>query len=550
MPKFEISKQDLEKLVGKKFTIKELEDALLFAKTELDGQDGDILKVDVKDTNRPDLWSAEGIARELKGHFRIEEGLPEYSVKKAAWKVEVNSGKVQTFTTAAVVRNLKIDKNVLAQMIQLQEKVAGTFGRNRRALSLGAYDLNKIEFPLKYAKLPPNKIKFRPLGFSQVLDAKSILEQHPKGKQYGHLLAEAKEYPVWIDAKNRIMSMPPIINSEEFGNVTTGTRDVFIECTGEDLRQLHVAINVLATALAERGGEIESVEVVYRDKKIVTPDLTHKKAHVDPEYCRKILGLEISDTEMIVLLKEARYSAKLDKKKIHVEYPAYRNDVMHQRDLVEDVAISFGYNDIEPEIPKIAAIGAGHKLEDFTNKVRELCVGLGLQEILTFTLTNKENMFRKMNLPDAKIVEIENPMSSNWSAFRDKLMPNLLDFLAYNKNQDYPQQIFEVGDVVFLDPTNKDTGVTNRRMLAVALTNTQIRYEDASSLLSAFLSGLGQKLTLRKTNHPSFIPGRVAEIVVGNKTIGLIGEIHPAVLNSWNLEKAVVGFELDIEEIF
>ncbi len=550
MPKFEISKSDLEKLVGKRFSLKDLEDALLFAKTELDSHDGDKLKVDVKDTNRPDLWSVEGIARELKGHLRKEDGLPKYTVKKAGWKILVGGGKVQPFTTAAIVRNLKIDKNVLAQMIQLQEKIAGTFGRNRKSISSGAYDLSKIEFPLKYTAMKPWQIKFRPLGFPKELSAKEIIENHPKGKQYGHLLFEAEEYPVWLDAKNRVLSMPPIINSEDMGNVTEKAKDIFIECTGNDLRQLNTAINVLAAALAERGGQIEGVEIIYRNKKIIKPDLSPKKAHLDPEYCRKILGLEISDTEMIRLLKEARYNAKLDQKKIHVEYAAYRNDIMHQRDLVEDVAISFGYNDIEPQIPKIPTVGSSDELEDFSNSVREICIGLGLQEVLTFTLTNKENMFKKMNLPEGKIVEIENPMSANWCSFRDKLMPNLLEFLSFNKNQDYPQCIFEVGDVVLLDTLNKETGVTSRRMLSSTLTNTQIGYEDVSSILSSLLLNLGLKAVLKKTSHNSFIQGRAAEVVANGRRIGLAGEIHPQVLNNWNLEKPVAGFEIDLEEIF
>ena len=503
MPKFDVSKQDLEKLVGRKFTVKELEEeALLYAKTELDGHNGDTLKVDVKDTNRPDLWSVEGIARELKGHYKIEEGLQKYSVKKSNWKVVVESpDDFHPLVTAAVVRNVKIDQHVLSQMIQLQEKVGGTFGRNRKAMSMGAYDLSKIKFPVKYVGKKPEEIKFKPLGHNKEMTAKEILQNHDKGKQYGHLLENSKKYNVWSDSNNSTLAMEPIINSNIAGNVTTETTDVFIECSGNDLKTLHTAINVLSSALAERGGQIEEVEIVYKDKKVVTPEFTHKKAHLDPDYCRKILGLDISDKEIIKLLQEARYNARLDQKKIHVEYAAYRQDIMHQRDLVEDVAISFGYNDIEPQIPTLPTVGSRDKLEDFTNTVRELCVGLGLQEVLTFILTNKEAMFKKMNLPEGKIVEIENPMSSNWSVFRDKLLPNLLEFLAFNKNQDYPQKIFEVGDVVLLDQANKETGTNNNRRLAVALTDSLIGYEDASSILSAFLSNLGKKLVLKKSHY-------------------------------------------------
>lgn len=548
MPSFEVSKKDLEQLVGRKFTIKELEDeALLYAKTELDEHDEDKLKLDVKDTNRPDLWSVEGIARELKGNYRIEDGAPKYSVKKSGLKIFVDSGTVQPLATAAIVRSVKINEETLSQMIQLQEKVAGTFGRNRKSLSMGAYDLSKIKFPVKYTAKKPQDIKFKPLGFSKVLTAKQILQQHEKGKEFGHLLEGAEKYPVWIDADNNIMAMPPIINSEDVGNVTKEARDVFIECTGNNINHLNTALNVLVTAIAERGGQIESVDVICKGKKTVTPNLAPKKFHLDPDYCRKTLGLNISNTEIIRLLKEARYNARMDKKKVHVEYPSYRQDIMHQRDVVEDVAISFGYNDIKPEMPRLQTIGSRNKLEDFTNTVREVCVGLGLQEVMTYTLTSKDNLFRKMNLPDGKPIEIENPMSTTWSVFRNSLIPNALEFLSKNKNQEYPQNIFEVGDVVVLDPSNKDTGVTDKRSLCVTLSNTMAGYEDISSVLDALLSSLGITFSLKRTSNPSFIPGRVAEIVSKNKTLGVIGEIHPQCLNNWGLEKPTAIFEISID---
>lgn len=547
MPKYEISKQDLEKMVGKKLTKEQIEDLLLFAKTELDAMEGDTLKVDVKDTNRPDLWSVEGIARELKGHLGKEEGLPSYTVKKAQWKVHIESGTVQPLATAAVIRGVRMGKDVLSQMIQLQEKVSLTFGRNRKSLSLGAYDMRTIEFPLAYNAMKPENIRFKPLGFTQVLLAKDILQQHPKGKQFGHLLAEAKEFPVWQDAKGSILSMPPIINSEECGKVTVETEDVFIECTGYTLKHLQTAINVLATALAERGGQIEQVEMVRKGERFLSPNLIPKKAQMDPDYCRKILGLDMSEAEIIALLKKSRYHAKYEKKMISVEYPAYRSDIMHQRDIVEDVAISYGYNNMKPQSPMIPTQGSAEKKEEFCNIVREICVGLGMQEILTFILTQKESMFQKMNLPEGKIVEIENPMSSNWAVFRNWLLPHLLQFLSVNKNQEYPQSIFEIGDSVSIDPSEKETGTRNKKKLAIALTHSQVGYEEISSQVVAMLSSLGHAPSLKKINHPSFIAGRVAEIHIQGKSVGIVGEIHPQVLNNWGLEKPVAAAEIDSE---
>jgi phenylalanyl-tRNA synthetase beta chain len=551
MPTIEVSHTDLCKLIGKKLLIEKLKEAIEYAKGEIEAINGDLLRIEVKDTNRPDLWSAEGIAREIKGRITKELGCPKYKVKKSKVVVEVDkkNAKVRPLTVCAVVRNLKLNESALSQLIQLQEKVCGTFGRNRKEVALGVYDLDKIKPPIRFTTVKPNEIKFVPLDFEEELTPREILEKHPKGKEYGHLLAGLKEYPIFIDSANEVLSMPPIINSNYSGKVTTKTRNVFIECSGFKFNFLIPALNVIAAALADRGGKIESVKIIYPKQIIYTPDLSPKKAEISIDYINKISGLNLSVKEICELLRKARYDiVKLAKGKIEVMYPAYRQDIMHPRDIVEDVIISYGYNRIEPIIPKLPTIGKTDEKEIISNKIAEIMVGLGFQEILSYTLTDKENIFEKMNLAPSEVIEIENPVSSKWSVFRNWLLPSLLEFLSHNQHLEYPQKIFEIGKVFVIDEKT-ETKTRDVLKIACCISDTKIGYESISSVLDAFLSSVGINYKLKATEHPSFIEGRVAEILINEKSIGIIGEINPLVLNNFKIEMPVVAFEIDVESI-
>ncbi len=551
MPTIEVNYEDLLSLVGKHIPLDELrEKAILYAKGEIEAVDGVNLKIDIKDTNRPDLWSAEGIAREIAGRYG-KPGLPEYRVGKSNIVVNVDPkvNKIRPLIVCAVVRNLKINDDILSQMIQLQEKISLTFGRNRKEVAIGVYDMRRIKPPVKYTTVKPNGIKFVPLEFKQKMTPREILKKHPKGKEFRHLLEGCPEYPILIDSAGEVLSLPPIINSNYTGKVTRKTRDVFVECTGFDFRFLVPALNAIVSPLADRGGRLESVENIYPGKKMVTPDLRPKKTRVHIDYMNRLSGLNLKIRDVCRLLEKARYKAKPKGKVVDLLYPAYRQDIMHERDVVEDVLISYGYDKIEPIVPRLATIGKQSEIEAFSESAADMMIGLGNQEILSYTLTSKKNLFDRMNLPESPVVEIENIISSNWCVFRNSLLPGVLEFLSRNKNREYPQRIFEIGDIILLDE-REETKTRDVRKLAFVLSNTTIGYEEVSSMLDALLSNLGLKYSLKQSNHPSFIKGRAASIIVSGKEIGVIGEIHPLVLSRWNLEKPVAGFELNLQQIF
>jgi phenylalanyl-tRNA synthetase beta chain len=550
MPTIDVSHRDLCRLIGRNIPVSKLRDeGILYAKGEIDEASGDKLKIDIKDTNRPDLWSAEGIAREIRGRY-VSGGVPRYATKKSSVIVNVDRKMKNTrpFTVCAVVRNLRVDEDSLSQLIQLQEKVSTTFGRNRREVAIGVYDMNRIKSPIKFTTVKPDGITFVPLEFRKPMTPGEILKNHPKGREFSHLLKGMTEYPIFIDAAGEVLSIPPIINSEYTGKVTVDTRDVFIECSGFDLKFLLPSLNVMVAAMADRGGIIETVRVKYPDKTIETPDMEPKGFEVDLDYLNRVSGLGLSIDKACKLLNQARYDAKPVGKKIKVLYPSYRQDMMHQRDVIEDVIISYGFNNIDPVMPRLATIGRQSKKEIFSNKVSDLMTGLGLQEILSYILTSKNNLFEKMNTPEEKTVEIENIVSANWCVFRSWLLPNILEFLSKNKHVEYPQRVFEIGDVVNLDG-KEETQTKDEGKLAVAITDNVAGYEDISSTLDSLLRNLGIEYDLRSTNHPSFIKGRTADIFSGGKRIGIVGEINPIVLERWELEKPVVGFEVDLEKL-
>ncbi|WP_297516673.1 phenylalanine--tRNA ligase subunit beta, partial [Thermococcus sp.] len=312
------------------------------------------------------------------------------------------------------------------------------------------------------------------------------------------------------------------------------------------------------TALAERGGRIKSVKVVYPDFEIETPDLTPKSFEVELDYIRKLAGLDLSDGEIKDLLERMMYDVTLEDGKAKLLYPAFRDDIMHARDVLEDVLIAYGYNEIEPEEPKLAVQGRGDKFVEFEDAVRELMVGFGLQEVMTFNLTNREAQYGKMNLeygrdyfnnPPAELVEIENPISPKWSALRNWLLPSLLDFLSQNTHEEYPQRLFEVGKATLIDES-RETKTVSESKLAVVLAQPRVTFTDAKEILDSVMRHLGFEYELEEVEHPSFIPGRVGKIIVNGKAIGVIGEIHPEVLEKWGIEMPVAGFELFLRPLY
>ncbi len=552
MPTIEISLKDLSKLVGKEITLENLEsEALLWIKGEIDGVDGDNIKIDCKESNRPDFWSTEGIARAVSPFYTKERKIKKYKVEDSDVYLHVDRSvdNIRPYISAAIVEDVIVTDDLIKQLIQLQEKITTTFGRKRKTTAIGIYDFDKMTPPITYKAFKPTELKFIPLGFNKELTLKEILIKHPKGQEFAHLLTDFDKYPIVMDNKDVVASMPPIINSESTGKITEKTKKLFIEVTGTDLEDTKVALNIVVCALADRGGKIKSVRIDYGEKQIHTPDFTPKKIKVKFSEIERITGMKLSLKELKELLEKQQYEVKKAKDCLEVEYPAYRQDIMHPVDVIEDILISYGYNKIEPILPNLATTGELSELEEFCEEIRNVLPGFGAQEILNFTLTNKEILFNKMNLKEENCVEIANQVSNKWTCIRNNILSSLLDFLEHNTTQEYPQQIYEVGDIVLLND-KAETKTDTKKSLGWLLADKNANFTKAKQIVDYIMTGLNIEFQIEEEKNDSFISGRCAKIIANKKAIGIFGEINPKVLQNFSIEFPVCALELDISELF
>lgn len=551
MPTLDVSRKDFEKLVGKKFGSAELEEVLEYAKCEIDSAEGGNLRIDCKETNRPDLWSTEGLAREIRARIGKEKGVRKYKVADSGINVFVDSNleKVRPFIACAVVKGVSIDDDFVVQMVQLQEKVCETFGRKRREAAIGLYDFDIMKPPVYYRGFKDNEIEFVPLDWKIPMRPSEILSRHEKGKAYAHLLEGVPVYPIVLDSGKMVASMPPIINSNATGKITEKTKNLFVEVTGFSLEIIGAALEVVCMALADRGGRIYSCKINYPKGKIYpkaalkTPDFAVKKISFEKSLVERKTGLRLGDAEIKRLLGRARYEAKIVSGKIVAEYPAYRMDILHPVDVIEDLLISYGFNKVAPKQIKMSVFGSRLKGAEFFDLVRDACIGIGLQEVLTYNLASSETQAKNFCL-DESFVEIANPVSQNYAIMRKRLAPQLLSFLAKNKSELYPQKVFEIGTCLELD-SKAPNGVKQSTNLCVALSSSKANFTDIKSALVSLCNYLGLKLDLRKKAFP-FMGENSAEIIVGGKK-GFAGEISSGVLANFGLKNRVVLFEFSLD---
>ncbi|MBN1646350.1 phenylalanine--tRNA ligase subunit beta [Candidatus Woesearchaeota archaeon] len=550
MPTIECSFKDLKKLIGKPITYTELEkELILYVKGEIESKERDNLKIEVAETNRPDLWSTEGIAREIKCKLGLKyNNLLKCRKSGLTVKVHPNLKNIRPRTSCAVVKNVKLTNEILIQLIQLQEKICNTFGAKREQVAIGVYDYNKITGPIEY-KAYPKTHKFIPLEFDKELTLSQILQKHPKGREYGKLLEKFDKYPLFIDSVGQVLSMPPIINSNHTGKVTLNTKNLFIECSGFDDRYLDVALDIMVLALHDRGGIVEGVNVDYGKVKKTTPFLEEKSISLNLDRFEKISGLRISQVEAMKLLKKSNFIAKAKGKNlVDVKFQNYRQDIMHQVDIMEDLLITYGYNNLPVEELNVLPTPYLRPVEKWSRKIAGLLAGTGGIEVMNYMLTNKEDLQKNVMHNGIEPIEISNPVSKNWNIFRTWLIPGLMHFLSKNIKQEYPQRIFEIGEVVLPD-ANTETKTSNPVSLAFLIASADADFTTAKQAMQHVFDYIGLKQKTVETKHDSFIPGRVGRITCSGKTLGYVGEINPEVLANFGMELPVVGFELNLTEI-
>ncbi len=544
----------LNRGIGRKVPIDQIKNAIIDMGMDIKGQSADAdpeLKIELT-AEKIDLVSGVGIARAIKYYLGLETNVPQYSVKKTGLKliVEKPAADVRPKIAAAIVRGMKINGEVLKEIIDVQEKIHDSFGRDRKKAAIGIYPLSKIKFPLKYTAEPPDKIMFRPLDHPEEISGSEILKVHETGKKYAHLLEGLKRYPVLRDANDEVLSMPPIINSEDVGKVEEGDSDLFIECTGHNLTHLDNVMKVLVTTLIELGAKAESVKVEYPGGESYELSLDNYEDEIDCEFVNKWIGIKLKPQEMVPLLNKMMYGVKSVKgNKIKLEIPCFRSDVWHDVDIADDVARAYGYNNIKPTFPQIASTASQLEFSLFRERVSESMVSLGFLELYTYMLASTETQYDKMCLKAKEDDYVRLPDSADMGTnmVRTMILPENLTALNINRKNKYPQKVFENG---FIVSTNGKDGPVNDACLSVSIADGRANYTKIKGVLDALMSMNGISFEVRKSSHPFLIEGRQADVYVNGKNAGYIGELHPQVIENFGLLVPVACLEINLDTIW
>ncbi len=541
MPVISIEYDDLIDLLGTKIEMEKLIEIIPMMGADIERIDYTQMDIEFF-PDRPDLYSVEGVARALRGYLGLEVGLKDYPIGDSDVKLIVDStvNEVRPYIVSGLVKDVTMTDFFIQSLMDMQEKLHLTLGRKRAKMAIGVHDYKDIKPPFTYKAVDPESIQFIPLGKNETMDLEEILRKHEKGREYAWTLEGFTRYPIILDDNNEVLSFPPIINGI-LTMVTEDTKDIFLDLTGTDMIAINHALNIISTALAERGGKIERVEVVYSDKSIKTPNLEPTKMDLELGYVNAMLGTSMSMKEAAQHLEKMRFGVEIGEQSMGTLIPAYRGDILHPIDLVEDVAISYGYMKFEPELPKTMTFGKSMEIIDFSNRLRTIMVGLGFNEVMTLTLSNEKDQFEKMNLEISERAMAKNPLTEEHTCLRVSLLPSLLSTLRVNRHRDLPQRIFEVGIAV---PKEKNT-----HKLAGVSIHSKASFTEVKSLVEGILRSIGLQYDIKSFSNGSFIEGRCAAVICNDDSIGIFGELHPQVITNFDLSSPISAFELDVEDM-
>ncbi|UTC47545.1 phenylalanine--tRNA ligase subunit beta [Treponema vincentii] len=572
MPKIDVNEQLFFKLLGSQYDYSpEFEHLLSSAKAELDEapsaatpKSERIIKIELNDTNRPDLWSTAGLARLLRMHTGGASNKSDYQAFLSTLAERKDSGHrtiivdpelqgVRPFMTAFVISGKPIDEPMLKDIIQTQEKLCWNFGRKRRSISMGVYRSELINWPVHYRAVDPHTTSFTPLGFDTEMTCERIISEHPKGKEYGWILKDMKKVPLLSDAKGGVLSMAPIINSAGIGAVQPGDTDLLVELTGTDMPSLLLATNIVACDFSDAGYTILPVSIEYPyetgfGKTITTPLYFQEPTKTTVHAVNKLLGTELSAQDIVEALERMDNTVTVEGDCLTLTPPAYRNDFLHEVDIIEDVMMGKTVEFFEPETPREFTIGRLSPVTVLSRKIKSLMVGFGYQEMIFNYLGSKKDYIDRMNIDGAAVIEIANPMSENYQFVRPSIIPSLLSAETVSGNAVYPHRIFETGKIAYLAP-EENTGTRTRQSLGFLTVNQDANFNEAASLVAGLLYYLQMDYAVCETHDSRFIEGRQAGVLYEGKQIGIFGELHPQVLENWSVTVPAFAGELDIESI-
>jgi phenylalanyl-tRNA synthetase beta chain len=547
VPVIHFRAEDLEALLGVRMDRRKLLETIPQLGADVDKADGEEWGIEFF-PNRPDLYSVEGIARALRAYLGKQPGLRRYPVAKPSVQLRIDASvrKVRPFLRAAVVRGLRFDHRRIQGLMELQEDLHWGVGARRRKASIGVHDTRALEPPYRYAAVGLDDVRFVPLQGSAEMTPREVLGKHPKGQAFAHLVGERA--PLLTDSRDQVLSFPPIINGT-LTTVTEATTDALVDCTGTDERAVDKALNIVATHLAEQGGRVEAVTVLEGKRKRVTPDLSPERWTVRPASVKALLGLDLTPAQMARALQRMGHGAKAQQGRLLVDVPAYRTDILHEVDLVEDVAIGHGYANFPYERPRAVTYGQPLAVERRCAQAREVLLGLGFTEVMTLSLSSESQQYAALGLEEVPRARVRNPVTEEHTMVRTSLLASLLGTLQKNVHRDYPQQVFEVGDVVQAGPEGMPANV---RFVGWVRAHSRAGFSEAKGLALALARDLGLDADVTPAEPGPCVPGRCAalvaradsEVAAKGESFAWFGELHPRALSAFGLGQPAIAMEL------
>ena len=548
MPVITFKYQDLKDL-GIDMEKDELIDTLPMMSSDIEDFDDEEIKVEFF-PNRPDNLSVEGVARPFKGFIGQEIGFPDYKVEESDEYVTVDKdvAAIRPFIGFAKINNVDFSGDKLKYVMDFQENLHWVIGRDRKKVAIGIHNADVVEGPFKYIATPKDANAFVPLEKDSEMTPQEILTEHDKGKAYAHLIEDFDKYPLILDKDDNVLSMPPIINGE-LTKLKEDTKNIIVDVTGTDERAVNQALNIICCSFAEVGGQIKTMEVRYEDKTITSPDLTPQEMNVHVDTTNSLIGgTNLTAQDIHDLLLKARFDAEiLSDNELKAIIPAYRVDILHEVDIVENIAVQYHINDVVAELPAINTVAYENNWFKSESIIREVMIGLGFQEVMSLMLTSEQAHYENMNQEEKPHVQVARPITIDRTMIRTSLINSLMEFLEDNKHEDLPQKIFEIGDVLYLDETKENKTVASKKLAGVICHSTA-NFTEIKSVVTSVLSNLGYTMEISDSDNKTFIAGRVADVTgVAEKgsVKGFFGEVSPEVITNFTLEYPVIAFEIE-----
>ncbi|MDW0180458.1 MAG: phenylalanine--tRNA ligase subunit beta [Nitrososphaeraceae archaeon] len=546
MPVVEFPLEDISRLFPD-YDLEYTIDMLPFLGLDIEYRDDKCIRLEYS-PNRPDFSTYYGISRALNGLLGKEVGIPKFKLienRKNLINVDSSVSNIRPYIASIVARGHKLNDKTIKQIVSMQEDLHNGIGRKRSRASIGLHNLDTIEFPLDYTTRPGN-LSFTPLDYSSSLTLSEVLEKTESGKKFRELLL-GSIYPVLMDSRRNLLSFPPVINAE-YTRIKGGVKNLLLEVTGVDKTTVDKVLANIAATLADIGFSLETVSI-NQDSNTTTSFNSMENTRLDnikTDYINKKLGLSLSNEDVILCLRKSRLDAKVtDGSNINCMIPSYRIDIFNSMDIVEEVAIGYGIYNMEPTLPEFTLYGNKSRQNHYFDKIRQALVGMGLIENINFILSNKDIHLRRMKIEKSDFFTVNNSKSEEHDILRKSLLPSLLFSLSKNIHEEYPQKLFEIGQVFLPEQENSE-----KWNLCCATAFNGVTFTKIKAILQTLMEiCLGTTFETKAAEHSSFISGRSADIFYKGKTVGQIGEVSPLLIDSFKIKMPVAAFDLDLTEL-